>query len=157
MEKGEARKLVEELIAKHGLIFAGWRFAFNKTRKTWGRCWYNVKVIFLSIYFIKYNDEEVVRKTILHEIAHALVGKDKGHGAEWKRVCTEIGGDPRAYTKPGEVNMGWASYQSSCLCGALHSKYRKPSKRRTYRCPVCKQILDYKKMRKGVFLQKRIG
>ena len=36
-------------------------------------------------------EEDVVRQTMLHEIAHALVGYEAAHGPVWKRKAAEIG------------------------------------------------------------------
>jgi predicted SprT family Zn-dependent metalloprotease len=58
----------------------GWGFAFNKQRRGMGLCRYATRTIELSIYLVDRNGLEEVRDTILHEIAHALVGP--GHGAD---------------------------------------------------------------------------
>ena len=43
-----------------------------------------------------------VRDTILHEIAHALVGPGHGHDAVWKRKCREVGARPE---RCGQADM----------------------------------------------------
>ena len=42
------------------------------------------------------HDPDEVRDTILHEIAHALVGPGHGHDAVWKAKCVEVGAKPEA-------------------------------------------------------------
>jgi predicted SprT family Zn-dependent metalloprotease len=44
-----------------------------------GLCLYEPKAIELSLHFIERNAEDVIRDTLLHEIAHALVGPGHGH------------------------------------------------------------------------------
>lgn len=39
--------------------------------------------------------KRLVRDTVLHEVAHALVGPGKGHGDEWKAKCVEVGAAPK--------------------------------------------------------------
>jgi hypothetical protein len=40
------------------------------------------------------NGAEEIVDTILHEIAHALVGPRHGHDTVWKAKCTDIGARP---------------------------------------------------------------
>ena len=44
-----------------------------------------------------------IRDTVLHEIAHALVGPEARHGPEWKAIAKRLGATPRAnvYEKRG--------------------------------------------------------
>ncbi len=149
MEKSDVIKLAEGLLDKHGLTTDGWRLAFNRRRTTWGQCWYDAKIIYLSIYFVEFNDEPTVRKTLLHEIAHALC-PGHFHDRVWKQTCLRIGGDARIKTKRGDVKEGWAPYQAKCKCGVPHNRYRRPSK--VLICRHCGDYLEYKRMRKGVFI-----
>ena len=40
--------------------------------------------------------EEQIRDTVLHEIAHAIAGREAGHGLLWKVTARRIGATPRA-------------------------------------------------------------
>jgi predicted SprT family Zn-dependent metalloprotease len=52
---------------------------------------YGAHTITLSRRFTLLNSEPEVRNTILHEIAHALVGPNHGHGKVWKAKAKELG------------------------------------------------------------------
>ena len=45
----------------------------------------------LSICHTLNNSMELIEEVILHEIAHALVGNDFGHGVEWQSKAIELG------------------------------------------------------------------
>ena len=40
--------------------------------------------------------KEQIRDTVLHEIAHAIAGREAGHGPLWKVTARRIGATPRA-------------------------------------------------------------
>jgi predicted SprT family Zn-dependent metalloprotease len=48
-------------------------------------------VISLSYEFTKHVSDEEIRDTILHEIAHALVGKAHNHDEVWRAKALEMG------------------------------------------------------------------
>jgi predicted SprT family Zn-dependent metalloprotease len=92
---GRARTLIEGLMQTHGLVSEGWCLSFNKAKSSAGRCSYAQKTVTLSCDFVvsANTKESDLRNIALHEIAHALVGADKGHGAEWKAKALKIGCD----------------------------------------------------------------
>jgi predicted SprT family Zn-dependent metalloprotease len=129
----EARRLALELMARHGLT--GWGFAFNRHKRGMGLCRYATRTIELSIHLVDRNSPEEVRDTILHEIAHALVGPGHGHDAAWKRTCREIGARPE---RCGQADMPRGRWQASCPgCGTAFSRHRRPKRLRGWFCPAC--------------------
>ena len=78
-----------ELLARHQLSL--WSFQFDNGRKRAGCCQYGTQVISLSYEFAKHAPEEEILDTILHEIAHALVGKAHHHDAVWRATAIAIG------------------------------------------------------------------
>lgn len=91
---GEMEIKGNALLDKHGLH--DWRISFENLRNAlyapnegdrgfWGQCDFENKVI-----RIDWRIGRRFRQTMLHEIAHALVGKP-GHGIEWFRKAEEIG------------------------------------------------------------------
>ena len=78
-----------ELMNRHGLV--GWRVKLDHARRRAGQCDYNSRVISLSRFYVRKADKEHILDTILHEIAHAIVGPHHGHDAVWRQKAREIG------------------------------------------------------------------
>ena len=89
LELEAIKRLAEKLMAKHNLI--GWGFEFDNGSKRAGCCDYRKKVISLSYEYARYALNKEIKNTILHEIAHALVGSKHNHDAVWKAKAIEIG------------------------------------------------------------------
>jgi predicted SprT family Zn-dependent metalloprotease len=131
--RSAARKLALELMARHGL--GDWTFAFNKRKQTLGLCRHSISTIELSIYLVDRNSEEEIKDTILHEIAHALVGPEHGHDAVWKAKAIEVGARPE---RCGEADMPEGRWRACCGgCGQAFSRHRKPKRLRGWFCQAC--------------------
>ncbi|WP_372845750.1 SprT-like domain-containing protein [Pontiella sp.] len=83
-------RLALELMAQHGL--KGWQFRFDHSTRRAGCCSYRDKRITLAFDLARTGSDEAIRDTILHEIAHALVGRKHHHDAVWKAQARAIGG-----------------------------------------------------------------
>lgn len=77
------------LLAHHQL--GQWCFEFDHATKRAGCCHYMAHLISLSTEFAKRALDEEVKDTILHEIAHALVGKAHHHDDVWRAKALAIG------------------------------------------------------------------
>lgn len=134
-----AEELAISLMTRHGLIWANWKFKFDRSVKRLGLCKHKEKIISLGQHATLVNDETAVRNTILHEIAHALVGSWEGHGPVWKAKAKEIGcnGD-----RLGNIAIKAPyKYQLSCNdCGYIWHYYRKPTLGPCY-IHKCKKLL----------------
>jgi hypothetical protein len=92
VELRAARKIVVDLMEKHGLITKGWIFEFDRAKQRLGQTNYGLKRITVSRYMASHANEDEVTQIGLHEIAHALVGsRVQAHGAEWKAMAASIG------------------------------------------------------------------
>jgi predicted SprT family Zn-dependent metalloprotease len=99
-----AYKMTRKLMKEHGI--SHWSFGFDKARRRFGLCSYSKRRITLSKALVEVNSPQRVRNTVLHEIAHALVGPGKGHGPIWKRKAIEIGCDgKRCYDSSNTVEV----------------------------------------------------
>ena len=150
MDLYKAQQLAVELMEKHNLFETGWRFGFDTAKRRFGCCNYTYKKITLSSALVSVNDEARVKNTILHEIAHALVGRGHGHDAVWRREAIKIGCDGnRCYTIKNTV-VPESKYIAVCnSCGHIHRKHRTPT--RTTACGTCckgafqsKYILEFR-------------
>jgi predicted SprT family Zn-dependent metalloprotease len=128
-----ARSLALALMAEHGLF--GWSFAFNNRKRGLGLCRYEPKVIELSRYYAARNPIEHIRDTILHEIAHALVGPGHGHDAVWRAKCLEVGAVP---VRCGTADMPAGRWHATCGgCGSNFQRHRKPRRLTGWYCRDC--------------------
>lgn len=84
-----ALDLASDLMRDHGLM--GWTVRLDHARRRAGQCDYTRRVISLSRHYVRHAEVDHIRDTILHEIAHALVGPRHGHDAIWRRKAREIG------------------------------------------------------------------
>lgn len=120
------------LIRHHGLH--DWGFAWNRRKTAMGLCRYEDKRIELSGYFVARNSVQEIHDTILHEIAHALVGPTHGHDEVWQAKCLEIGAVPR---RCGQADMPKGRYRATCPgCSRSFHRHRRPT-RGKYFCRPC--------------------
>jgi predicted SprT family Zn-dependent metalloprotease len=130
----EVRQLALELLATYGL--ADWTFAYNRRKRALGFCFYASRTIELSIHFVEHNDADSIRDTLLHEIAHALVGPGHAHDTVWKAMCRRIGAQPQACCRSARMPEG--NWQAQCgSCGRRYTRYRKPKRLDGWYCPPC--------------------
>lgn len=128
------RGLARAMLASYGL--KDWTFTFNRRKTEMGLCLYCPKRIELSVYFIELNNDEAIRETLLHEIAHALVGPGHGHDNFWKQQCLKIGAKPERLGYA--VSMPEGPWRAQCgYCGMLHHKHRKPKHMIGWFCSSC--------------------
>lgn len=86
-----ALALARELVRRHGLADQGWTAALDDSTSRAGACNYRKKQILLTRLYVRTADDASLRDTILHEIAHALVGPQHHHDAVWKAKARSIG------------------------------------------------------------------
>jgi len=83
------QSLARLLLNQHGLKW--WRFRFDHSTRCAGSCNYSDRRITLSFELARIAPDAEILDTLLHEIAHALVGKKHNHDAVWKAKAIEIG------------------------------------------------------------------
>ena len=74
---------------KYGLY--DWKLELDYAKVRAGACHFTEKKISFSRYFLKNAAQLDINDTILHEIAHALVGPKHGHDRVWKNMAKKIG------------------------------------------------------------------
>lgn len=122
-----------------------WTFRFDNAVRRFGCCRHGKKVISLSRTLSEINDWETVKLTVLHEIAHALVGVGHGHDWVWQKKCIEIGGDGKRCYDSAKVNTPTLAYTATCPnCGEVHQKARKPKRRLA--CAVCSGTFEEREL-----------
>lgn len=88
----ETAELAASLLEKHGLT--DWHFNWDNARTRGGQCSHTYRRITMSRHLVPMWTDEQVYDTIIHEIAHALVGPGQGHGRVWAAKMRELGAKP---------------------------------------------------------------
>lgn len=113
MRLEDAQALAELLLEKHELRH--WKFRFDNARTRNGLCRYSAMTIQLSAPRTLTRDEAAVENTILHEIAHALVGSGHHHDYTWEKMAKAIGCDGRRCSADVvQVSSKWTGYCPHC-------------------------------------------
>ncbi len=81
--------LAADLLAKFEL--SGWIFRLDYSTRRAGCCNYRDRTISVAFDLARNAADEGILDTLLHEIAHALVGKRHNHDAVWQARAREIG------------------------------------------------------------------
>jgi len=131
----EVAFLATELMEKHELFF--WKLKFNNRKNSIGLCCSAKKTIHLSSVIILSCTKDLVNKTILHEIAHALVGVHHGHDIVWRRKCIEIGGDGKRLADKSEVDFSNIKFAYKGICPNGHTFYRSRMPKKEQSCGTC--------------------
>jgi predicted SprT family Zn-dependent metalloprotease len=142
MELTAGKDLTLDLMMHHKLY--SWFFKWNHAKLQHGRCHHGPKMITLSKHFVNLNDVNSITQTILHEIAHALVGPGHGHDYMWRIKAREIG--VKRPTPAKHSNMPAFRYTASCpKCGPLRgSGKHRLSKRHNFTCVRCNSEIIWK-------------
>lgn len=121
MTSEEMEREILRLIAKYAP--EGTKFFWDESRKHLGFCSSMrnrttlkiSSVIYISYPYAVQNTWELVRKTVLHEIAHAI-RPWHNHDKLWEYTCISIGGDGRQYASLKDALPG--KYKAVCpICG----------------------------------------
>lgn len=128
MTEQSVEMMVRKNLDKYGLT--DWNVQVNNTKRTLGMCCHSIKTIKMSkAFFVSMNPSDVM-DTVLHEIAHALVGPGKGHGAEWQAMAVRLGATPRATARgkalPSAIERGAKWVLVTPQGKVIKSWFRKP-------------------------------
>lgn len=141
MDLYEAEDLAEELMKFHGLD--KWTFGFDRAKQRCGQCQHSKHEITLSRYYAERNDRSEVQDTILHEIAHALVGSGEGHSPKWRVMARAVGAKPQRCAD-ASVSMPKARWELVCTEGhSLGERHRRSVKLDWSVCGRCRSPLVY--------------
>ena len=139
MDLTDAHTMGQTLLAEHGLDAAGWRVVFDGAKRRAGVCRFGPQEISLSAPITRLHDEAEVRDTILHEIAHALVGPRHGHDATWRRAARQIGCSGLRCT-PADAPRVEPPWLGVCAAGHTTGRHRRPE--RVMTCAACSRRFD---------------
>lgn len=123
MNHNDVLALGKQLMLQHGLTQKGWAFGLDNAVKRFGVCKHRSRIITISKPLSLLNNELDVKDVILHEIAHALVGRGHGHDIVWKAKCVEIGAKPDRCYDSEAVETPTLRYYAKC--GACNKEYQR--------------------------------
>lgn len=129
------KRLARQLMDQHGLT--DWKLVWNRAKRTHGQCNYSTRTITLSEVMQHVSDEDFV-DTVLHEIAHALVGSGvEAHGYVWRRKAIEIGGTGTQYVSREASQAVPAAWEGHCpVCSKVARQHRAPLRVKACACGV---------------------
>lgn len=137
-----------ELMNQHGL--GHWVFQWDRAVRRMGLCHYGKQTISLSAKLCARAPLAEVRDTILHEIAHALVGRGHGHNLVWRSKALAIGCNGNRCYDEATVEPVPGKWQATCPgCGKVFYKHRIVRHRSWYHSPCgpVQGALTYKEVR----------
>ncbi|WP_435741688.1 SprT-like domain-containing protein [Nocardioides sp. SYSU DS0663] len=137
MDLEQALGMARELMDEHGLV--GWTVVLDRAKRRAGVCRPGLRQIGLSAPLTQLHGVAEVRDTVLHEIAHALVGAHHGHDAVWRATALRIGCSGRRCTDPGAGTID-GDWVGTCPAGHRVSRHRRPP--RPASCSRCSRGFD---------------
>ena len=145
----EADKLIQSLMARHlatGGLPPGWRARFDLAAVRAGVCKYLEQLICLPVSYAMTADRHELVDTVLHEIAHAIVGPGHNHDATWKRTAQRIGCTAERCTEVIHTAPAWIG-----TCNCRKPTYRKRLSRvaRAGRCIECRAPYKWRRNTTG--------
>jgi predicted SprT family Zn-dependent metalloprotease len=136
MDLSEALTLARELMREHGLD--GWTVGLDRAKARAAACHFRDRRITLSRHLTALQEQDEVRDSILHEIAHALVGPRHGHDEVWRATALAIGSSGTRCVEGGPaVNGNW---WGTCRAGHQTTRHRRPE--RVMTCAKCSSSFD---------------
>lgn len=135
-----ALDLAAKLMDEHGL--SGWTVRLDHARRRAGQCDYNKRVISLSRHYVRHAEDTHIHDTILHEIAHALVGPHHGHDAVWRQQARKIG---CTATRCHTLRFAEAPWIMSCPNGCFSVERHR--RKAGLVCVTCREAVEFKRAR----------
>ena len=147
----EVEDRAQKLLERHrrvGGLDAGWTFGFDLSPVRAGICRYARKRIELSVSYCLRATRTQIEDTLLHEIAHAIVGQGHHHDTVWQAKAREIGcSGERCH----EVTHSVPHWVGTCGCGQRW--FRRRLHRRMWKnalCARCGLQIEWRRNRESV-------
>ena len=114
----------------------GWNFEINHMKRALAITNYTKKKVCISSYLLREKscDEQKIRNTILHEIAHIIAGHSNAHNKKWKDIALKIGCDGEICGKMSHIPGNYLMY---CPKGCFKKEYYRRPKIENKLCKKC--------------------
>jgi predicted SprT family Zn-dependent metalloprotease len=133
-----AQAMALATMARH-IDLSVWGFRFDNGKRRAGQCNFTERVISISKHLVAHHSLDEVQQVVLHEIAHALVGSEAGHGPVFKKQAAALGYRGKNFTGR-EIAANEAPWVGHCKAGHVHYRYRKPT--RPLGCALCSKTFS---------------
>lgn len=141
----ETEARAHALIRTHELVSGlapGWRFTFEVAANRAGVCRYAPKTIGISLSYAIRAPWHEINDTLLHEIAHAIVGPKHHHDRVWKAKARQIGCSAQRCTSLRHTVSRWVGRCPSCR--RTYTRHRLTARLRTgARCTRCRTPITW--------------
>ncbi len=141
----DVEALAGRLFARHKAqsgLDARWTFGFDLSTSRAGICRQRAQRITLSVSYCLRATRAEIEDTLLHEIAHAIVGGEHGHDAVWRAKAREIGCTAK---RCHEVVHTVARWVGACGCPEPWFRQRMSVKLRYGgRCKKCRRPIEWR-------------
>jgi len=130
------QQLVDREMEWHGLTARRWKVVYDHCKARLGMCDHSKKTLRFSHYLIARGSPSSMRDTVLHEIAHSLVGRRHGHNTTWRLVALEIGcSGERCYSGECLAQPAWVLRCSAgCWSTYRHQRVHALAARKCRQC-----------------------
>lgn len=134
----EIEQIANELISKY--LSSSWEFQWKRMTNSYGKCFYSTKKIALGydLNILGNREKKMIVNTILHEIAHALVGSGHGHDSVWRNMAIKLGCDGKTLHSDVHLEKKYLAICPSCKCN--HQRNSMP--RRQTSCGQCSSVFN---------------
>lgn len=132
MTLNEIEDFAYKKLVEHELL--NWNFGFDLAQNRGGICRFGRREITLSVTYCCNASREEIIDTVLHEIAHAMVGPGHQHDEVWRKTALSIGCNGEVCHS---VNHGLDKWKGTCPCGQVWKRKKLMKKVRNGRCPKC--------------------
>jgi len=133
-----AQAMALATMARH-IDLSVWGFKFDNGKRRAGQCNYTERVISISKHLVEHHSLDEVQQVVLHEIAHAMVGSEAGHGPIFKKQAAALGYRGNNFSGR-EIAASEAPWVGHCQAGHVHYRYRKPT--RPLGCALCSKTFS---------------
>lgn len=117
MTRAEAVRITRSLLNVHGLT--NWNVKIGHSPRRAGQANFQPQTIILSGVLMDVRSYDGTLDTIRHEVAHAIAGRNAGHGPVWKKTFISMGGDGNVrWSGDTLVKERPSKYKGTCTaCG----------------------------------------
>lgn len=136
MEAHEVATLARTHMDQHGL--EGWFIKIVNVFGVAGRCVYSRRTLEFNAKWCAVASDLDVKNTVLHEIAHALVGPGRGHDYIWHARFLSIGGNGETRASDHGLNAT-KRFVVQCVDGCENLGYRQRRDPRLLNNKVCRK------------------